>query len=105
RAATIAHDDPVLASLDLLGMVKRELGPGKYAVQCPCSESHTSESNETSTMYYLPNFAGVKYGKFHCMHEHCRERPQEQYLEALGLDPREVWREQRGESVAAAGDE
>lgn len=105
RAATIAHDDPVLASLDLLGMVKRELGAGKYAVQCPCSETHTSESGETSTVYYLPNFAGVKYGKFHCLHEHCRERPQEQYLEAMGLDPHDVWRAQRGESVAAADDD
>lgn len=96
RAAAIAAADPVLDILDILGMVKRDTGGGKYAVQCPCSADHTGESNESSTVYYLPNFGGVKYGKFHCLHDHCEDRPQEEFIEALGLNPREVWRQQAG---------
>lgn len=96
RAAAIAAEDPVLDILDILGMVKRDTGGGKYAVQCPCSADHTGESNESSTVYYLPNFGGVKYGKFHCLHDHCKDRPQEEFIEALGLNPREVWRQQAG---------
>jgi P4 family phage/plasmid primase-like protien len=96
RAVAIAFDDTVLQKLHDLGFIKSEQGAGKYAVVCPCSGEHTSESTEKSTVYYLPNFGGVKYGKFHCLHAHCHERPQEQFLEALGLNPREVWRHQNG---------
>lgn len=101
RAARIATDDPVLAELHRRGMVKRQLEPGKYAVVCPCSHEHTSESNETSTIYLLPSFGGVRYGKFNCLHSHCVDRPQPQFLDALGLHPPAVWAAQRGERPAA----
>jgi putative DNA primase/helicase len=101
RAVAIAAVDPVLNALQLAGKVKSNKGNGKYAVDCPCESNHTGDSNDTSTVYYLPNFGGVKYGKFHCLHDHCRERPQEQFLEALGLDSREVWRQQAGGSATS----
>jgi RecA-family ATPase len=44
----------------------------------------------------VPNFGGVRYGKFKCLHTHCGARTTEQFLTALGLEPREVWREQTG---------
>lgn len=94
RAERIASGDPVVRTLYERNMVKKDMEPGKLAVVCPCSDSHTSESNETSTVYMLPMFGGVKYGKFRCLHAHCENRPHEQFLEALGLNPREVWREQ-----------
>lgn len=95
RAETIAAGDSVLNALHLKGMVKKDMGSGQYAVDCPCASDHTGESNETSTVFYLPHFGGVKYGKFHCLHDHCRERPQEQFLQALNLDPKDIWRQQR----------
>jgi putative DNA primase/helicase len=101
REATIAAIDPVLKKLQLADMVKKDIGNGKHAVDCPCASAHTGDSNETSTVYYLPHFGGVRYGKFHCLHDHCRDRPQEQFLEALGLKPKEVWRQQAGGSVTA----
>lgn len=96
RAEAIAAVDPVLNALQLKGMVKKDMGSGQYAVDCPCSNDHTGDSNETSTVYYLPHFGGIKYGKFHCLHDHCRERPQEQFLEALNLNAKDIWRHQQG---------
>ena len=104
RAETIAAADPVLSSLKLAGMVKQDLGNGKIAVVCPCADEPTSDSSETATVYFLPNFGGVKHGKFHCLHDHCRDRRQEQFLEALGLVPLDVWREQ-AEGTTTPADE
>lgn len=99
RAQSMAGDDPVLAALVALGKVKSEHGNGKYAVECPLASEHTSDSNETSTVYYLPHFGGVKYGKFVCMHAHCKDRPQDDYLKALNLIPQDVWRHQTGAAM------
>jgi hypothetical protein len=77
-----------------MGMVKSVANPGRLSVVCPCADSHTSESNETATIYMLPMFGGVRYGRFHCLHSHCENRPQEQFIQALGLNPKDVWRQQ-----------
>lgn len=97
--------DPVVRALEAVGKIKSRKGAGAYNVECPYSNEHTSESSETSTVYYLPNYAGVKYGKFHCLHDHCNNhngsgehRPQEDYLIALGLNPKAVWYEQKNPS-------
>jgi hypothetical protein len=97
RADTIAKADPVFRRLSERGMLKSQAGPGIFNVQCPCGAEHTTESTETSCQYRLPNFAGVRYGKFICQHAHCRDRDQEEFLEALDLNPTEVRAEQRGE--------
>ncbi len=102
RAEAIAAADPVLNAMHLKGMVKKDMNNGQYAVDCPCSNDHTGDSNETSTVYYLPHFGGIKYGKFHCLHDHCRERPQEQFLKALDLNAKDIWRQQRTGNMDAS---
>ncbi len=97
REAAIAAVDPVVEKLHSLGLFKSDQGNGKYAVHCPFRDEHTGESAETSTVYLLPRFNGVQYGKFHCLHVHCEGRNQEDYIEALGLKPHEVWAAHRGE--------
>jgi hypothetical protein len=97
RADAIAEADPVFRRLDERGLLKSQAGPGIFNVQCPCGAEHTTESTETSCQYRLPNFAGVRYGKFVCQHAHCRDREQQEFIEAVGLNPTEVWAEQRGE--------
>lgn len=78
--------DPILSVLGEKGMVKKDMGKGRFAVVCPCATEHSSESNETSTVYTLPNFGGFTFGNFTCLHEHCSQRPQAQFVAALGLD-------------------
>jgi putative DNA primase/helicase len=102
RVEAIAAVDPVFNELHLKGMVKKDMNNGQYAVDCPCSNDHTGDSNETSTVYYLPHFGGIKYGKFNCLHDHCRERPQEQFLEALNLNPKDIWRQQQTGNMDAS---
>ena len=94
RAAAIASDDPVVRALTDRGAIKRDHGDGKLSIACPFKAQHTEPGGESSTVYFLPNFGGVRYGKFGCLHRHCEGRQQEDFLTALGLAPREVWREQ-----------
>jgi hypothetical protein len=96
RAAAIAEGDPVLTALAARNMIKKELSAGKFAVHCPCGDSHTSVSGDTATVYLLPNFGGVRFGKFHCLHSHCENREQGEFLQALDLDPKTVWALQSG---------
>lgn len=58
--------------LDARGMVKRSMGPGKWAIRCPNEGEHSSES-ETGTVLYAPE-AGHIYGYIHCSHSHCIDR-------------------------------
>lgn len=102
RAAAIASRDPVVRVLADRKMLKRNHGDGMISVACSFASGHTEPGSETSTAYFLPNFGGVKYGKFVCKHMHCAARKQEDFLTALGLDPREVWREQAGGTNAVA---
>jgi putative DNA primase/helicase len=94
RAETAAASDPILRHLIDNSMVKREIDVGRFAVDCPCADLHTSESGDSSTVYMLPNFGGVKYGKFHCLHSHCEGRDQKEFIKALGLHPGAVWKAQ-----------
>lgn len=101
RLDGIASTDPVLHALNDRGMVKGQRTDGAFNVECPCANEHTSESNESSTVYHLPMTGGVKYGRFHCLHAHCDGRDNNEYLKALGLDPTRVYAEQSGISGGA----
>lgn len=83
----IESTDPVLQMLKMNEMVKKDLGNGRYAVVCPCSDEHSGPSeSETATVYTLPKFNGFDLGNFTCLHDHCANRPQREFLEALGMD-------------------
>lgn len=82
----LSTTDPVLQTLINKSMVKKDMGGGRFAVVCPCSDTHTSESTETSTIYSLPNFGGFTFGNFICLHDHCSGRAQPEFMEALGID-------------------
>ncbi|MGH8584658.1 MAG: YfjI family protein [Gammaproteobacteria bacterium] len=96
RAERIKSDDPVVQRLDELGMVKddRAASVGKLIIVCPFEAEHSEPGGESATVYFLPNFGGVRYGKFKCLHAHCAERRQEDFILALGLEPKEAWRAQ-----------
>jgi hypothetical protein len=88
--------DPYRVALLERGLVLRELGPGKDAIACPFAEDHSEATSQTATVYFWPRYGGYQWGRIHCLHAHCagRNKDQRLYLEKLGLDPREVWREQ-----------
>lgn len=89
--AQISSTDPVLATLSQRSMVKRDLGGGRYAVHCPCADEHSGPSeSETATVYTLPKFNGFDFGNFTCLHDHCRDRSQKSFIQALELEHSEV---------------
>ena len=104
RHSDNAGNDPVLKRLFERDMVKKVLENGRYAVVCPREDAHTTDSGETSTIYCLPNYQGVKFGKFICLHSHCVNRDQPEFFKALGLDPNLVWREQNPSEATRTND-
>ena len=93
--AVLSSADPVLVSLRDQGMIKRDLGGGKYAIHCPCANTHSGPSpSETTTTYSLPHTNGFVTGNFSCLHAHCADRPQAQFIEALGLNAKQAKIEQ-----------
>ena len=100
RAEQASITDPVLKWLYERGMVLGKADAGKFSITCPFESNHSSKTSDSATVYFLPHFGGVKYGKFHCFHVHCANRAQKDYLRALGLDPLKVWKEQAGNESA-----
>ncbi len=90
--------DPFLAALARGGFVDRDLEAGKTAIRCLNEAAHTTpwHPGDTSTVYFWPNYGGYRWGRIHCSHAHCAEfnTDQTKWLAMLGLDPRDVWREQ-----------
>jgi len=91
--------DPYRNLLEAHGLVLREIGPGKDAITCPFAAEHSEQTSDSSTAYFRPLHNGHKWGRIHCLHAHCRDREQEDYIRALGAEPRDVWRGQAAEGA------
>lgn len=73
--------DPVLDKLDVLGW-----GPqGQAHIECPFKAEHTADTGESSTSYFPAGTKGYEQGHFVCLHAHCAQRGDEEFLDALGL--------------------
>jgi hypothetical protein len=69
------------------GLVKSERRNDQgLNIECPCAADHTGESGETTTIYYPANTGGYSQRAFKCLHAHCLDRPQAEFLEALGYE-------------------
>lgn len=87
--------DYVLSRIIEKGLLRKDLGGGKYSIFCPLG-THDSD-NPSSTIYYAPGAIGpsgkkYRYGSIICLHSTCTN-PQTgkhyqtgDYFQALGLD-------------------
>lgn len=57
---------------------------GERYIECPFSSDHTSESNETATAYFPSNTRGFEQGHFRCLHAHCENKDDGEFLNAMG---------------------
>lgn len=66
------------------GLLKRELGDGKWAVECPWLQEHstTSDERDTSTVIFPAKTPGG-LGGFDCKHSHCVKRKASDALRTL----------------------
>lgn len=85
RQADDANDD-VLRFLESTGRVLSFDGQGRAHITCPWVHEHTSDSdeNDTSTSYFPRGVGGFEQGHFKCLHAHCAERTDGDFIEALG---------------------
>ncbi len=73
----------VLAELEKRGLLKSDLGNGKYDMTCPWVQEHTNGA-DGGTAYFEPDMA-FSLGGFKCLHGHCDERHLLDLLKELGL--------------------
>jgi len=85
----LKSNDPVLVALRDQGRVLRDMGGGKFAIRCPFEAEHSREhtGDDSSTVYLLPHTGGYLRGHFKCQHDHCAERTDTEFLEAIGIRP------------------
>ncbi|WP_363322356.1 VapE domain-containing protein [uncultured Gilliamella sp.] len=57
---------------------------GERYIECPFAETHTTESNETATAYFPAGTGGFSQGHFRCLHAHCMDKDDGDYLNAIG---------------------
>lgn len=78
---TLNIDDPVLDKLDVLDWGKN----GGAFIDCPFKSEHTMDSGITQTVYFPAGSRGYEQGHFHCLHAHCAERDDADFMDALKL--------------------
>ena len=88
--------DPYRALIIERGLFLRELDAGRDAIICPSAAAHSEQTVDSATAYFRPHHNGYKSGKIHCLHSHCADRQQDDYIRALGVEPRSIWRGQAG---------
>lgn len=77
--------DAVLARLYERQMVLRDCGSGKFDIVCSFAGQHTTAGGAGGTVYFLPYTNGFQRGHFHCLHAHCADRTDAEFLAAIGL--------------------
>lgn len=100
-----ATPDPYEALIIERGLFLHEIDPSKAAITCPFEAEHSEKTSDSSTVYFRPLHGGYRWGRIHCSHTtHCADRTQEDFIRALGAEPREVWGGQvRGEEGKGNG--
>lgn len=85
----ILHDaqlsDPTAVHLVSRGMVLSRERDGRLHINCPFSEEHTTASAESATTYWPAHTGGYERGHFKCLHAHCAQRTDRDFLDALGI--------------------
>ena len=73
--------DPMLGKLSILGWGRE----GQAYIECPWKDQHTTDSGVTETTYFPAGTRGYEQGHFKCLHAHCAERTDEDFLDAYGI--------------------
>lgn len=78
-------DEPIYNALITRGLIKSYNRDGSVNIVCPYSHEHTTESTESSTVYYPAHTGGYAHASIKCLHAHCSHRKTEDFKETIGL--------------------
>jgi hypothetical protein len=86
-AILAALRDPVVAFLEDRGHVTGLGKEGQIFLRCPFESEHSEPATPdgTSTAYLPAGNRDYEQGHFSCLHAHCANRPDEDFLDAFGL--------------------
>lgn len=84
RLKQIRITDPVIAQLTERGLIKRHRPDGGVDIVCPFERDHTTAGGQGETTYFAPNTGGYERGHFKCLHSHCTNRGDADFLQAIG---------------------
>jgi len=80
-----SHSLEVLAKLKELGLYRREMVRGKYAITCPNAHEHTGQSDKDTEAVYWEIQEGHAYGGFNCQHSHCSDIKAIEFYTMIGI--------------------
>jgi Virulence-associated protein E/Bifunctional DNA primase/polymerase, N-terminal len=81
----VDENDPVIPYINKI--IRGRGVDGRYYIFCPFQNNHTkgSKDNKTETVYF-PRGHGYSQGHFKCLHAHCAEKTDEDFLQAIGYE-------------------
>lgn len=85
QLAVVRAADPVYQALKTASAIKRDWPDGRSSIVCPFEAEHTSGSGRSDTVYFAPNTNGYAAGHFKCLHAHCAQRSDADFVAALGV--------------------
>ena len=85
EAREARSNDSILAALDDKGLVLEYGRGGEAYINCPWKALHSGDSGVTETAYFPAGTRGYELGHFKCLHAHCLDRTDSEYIEKLGL--------------------
>jgi hypothetical protein len=85
KIADVYQSDPVARFLVDGAHVRSTGRDGAIYITCPFEQDHTTDSGPTATAYFPPHTKGYAQGHFHCLHAHCEDRQDQEFLDALGF--------------------
>lgn len=88
RLTSIQRNDPTAFLLEEKGMIKSQRPDGGLDIICPFEQEHSTDTG--GTVYFLPHTGGYEKGNFACLHEHCKEKLQAQFILAIGMNDAQV---------------
>jgi len=84
--AQAVSGDPVALALIERDMVLSHEPDGRMHIVCPFAEEHSDDGSESATTYFPAHTGGYEHGNFKCLHAHCADRSNADYLRALGME-------------------
>lgn len=100
--AELVYDEPVYNRLAERGLIKSTNRNGSVNIICPFEHEHTTESAESSTVYWPAHTGGFAQPAIKCLHAHCAHRSTEQFKEGLGFSPLDDFEDLSGEPIPEA---
>lgn len=97
------QNDPTAKRLIDKGLVIATGRDGSLFIKCPFESEHTTDSAESATAYFPAFTNGFERGHVRCLHSHCEQRTDAEFLAELGVadDPRDDFSAENTELISA----